>query len=380
VYNRIHKENLDVSGKALNEILILAKDLIKGANFFKYGRRGKPHQRIVWISEKEDTLFWSDPSKKNKNPRFMPFSEITDVLTGHNSTKVLMKNKVPQEFDNVVFSIISNRRTLDLRAPDADTRFRWEKYFKLHLVERKKGLNKMRTSKRGQEKERLSEIWRIDILPHWENHWDYRSSKPKGFDSITGGRNSASSKPNSSEKKGIMSFLFKSNNKKTSPAKDTASKHLVLDDREDSDTELKLICKNKSLLLVTLWKKGIPDWLRKILWTISMGNQLEVTQSLYEILRIQARNFKTNPTVDFSDISKSLRKMNAEVNSERLAYLLKGFEEKSEEKKISIANVLEAFIFYRPDVGFVKVSFSEEVNFVGYELSCGSVAALLQRV
>lgn len=306
----------------------------------------------------------------------MPFSEITDVLVGYNSTKVLTKNKVPQEFDNMVFSIISSRRTLDLRASDAETRFKWEKYFKLQLVERKKSLNRTTNSKRNIEKEKLSEIWKVDILPHWENHWDYKSSKPKGFESMSGSRNSASNKPQK-EKKGLMSMFFKGK-QKTTPVKDTASKHLVLEDREDSDGELKLICKNKSLLLVTLWKRGIPDWLRKILWTISIGNQLEITQSLYEILRIQAKNFKLHPQLEFHEVAKSLKKMNTEVES--LTHMFRGFEEKADEKKQSVVNILEAFIFYRPDVGFVKVILTYLITSLGNELFSRCPSYVLLRI
>jgi hypothetical protein len=37
--------------------------LIKGDNFMKYGRKGKPHQRKVWISENEDRICWRSTSK-----------------------------------------------------------------------------------------------------------------------------------------------------------------------------------------------------------------------------------------------------------------------------------------------------------------------------
>ena len=39
------------------------------------------------------------------------------------------------------------------------------------------------------------------------------------------------------------------------------------------------------MLLVILWKLGIPDWARKTLWTLAIGNSLEITESLYDILK-----------------------------------------------------------------------------------------------
>ena len=39
------------------------------------------------------------------------------------------------------------------------------------------------------------------------------------------------------------------------------------------------------MLLVILWKLGIPSWARKTLWTLSIGNRLEVTELLYQHLK-----------------------------------------------------------------------------------------------
>ena len=49
-----------------------------------------------------------------------------------------------------------------------------------------------------------------------------------------------------------------------------------IDEEVDTDEEIKNLCRNRSLLLVILWKKGIPPWIRKTLWPIVIGNRLEV--------------------------------------------------------------------------------------------------------
>ena len=41
-----------------------------------------------------------------------------------------------------------------------------------------------------------------------------------------------------------------------------------------------------------LWKLGIPDWARKTLWPITVGNRLEFTESLYSIHLTQVANSK----------------------------------------------------------------------------------------
>ncbi len=81
-----------------------------GARFTKYGRKGKGHDRKVCISPKEDAILWYSLTNKNDKPRTMPFAEIRDVLSGHNTTEILVKNKVPSEFDKLIISIISKHR------------------------------------------------------------------------------------------------------------------------------------------------------------------------------------------------------------------------------------------------------------------------------
>lgn len=41
---------------------------------------------------------------------------------------------------------------------------------------------------------------------------------------------------------------------------------------------------DKSLLLISLWKIGMPPWVRKTIWPLTIGNRLEITQNLYNIL------------------------------------------------------------------------------------------------
>lgn len=43
--------------------------------------------------------------------------------------------------------------------------------------------------------------------------------------------------------------------------------------------------KNKSLLLMILWKLGIPDFVRKTIWPIIIGNRLELSEQLFKILK-----------------------------------------------------------------------------------------------
>ena len=52
------------------------------------------------------------------------------------------------------------------------------------------------------------------------------------------------------------------------------------EEEDEDESEVDLMIKNKDLMLIGLWKKGIPHWLRRTLWPIAIGNQLEVILSL----------------------------------------------------------------------------------------------------
>ena len=106
--------------------------------FLKYGRRGKPHNRFVWWSN--DALVWCKKDSNGKMTRQRRIElervsssskinllQITDVAVGANATEVLNKNKVPLDLDDLLFSIISEERSLDLQAKDKETRNMWVK-------------------------------------------------------------------------------------------------------------------------------------------------------------------------------------------------------------------------------------------------------------
>lgn len=56
-------------------------------------------------------------------------SDIEDVRTGIKGSPVLKRFELPKELDNLVLSVITRHRSLDLKANDTATRNRWVKYF-----------------------------------------------------------------------------------------------------------------------------------------------------------------------------------------------------------------------------------------------------------
>jgi hypothetical protein len=109
----------------------------------KYGRYGTPHIRFVYISQDEKYLVWCVKTfeigqqqmgesvmlgVESKVKRIL-LRDIVDVRTGISGSPVLKKYQLPKEVDNLVLSVITRSRSLDLKANDSATRNRWVKYF-----------------------------------------------------------------------------------------------------------------------------------------------------------------------------------------------------------------------------------------------------------
>lgn len=94
---------------------------MNGATFIKYGKKGAPKARHVFLHEK--FLCWRDPKdmrmpdlkSKRKIKRMIELSKITEILHGR-TTKQFAKYKNEKK-DVLSFSLVSEERSLDLEAP-----------------------------------------------------------------------------------------------------------------------------------------------------------------------------------------------------------------------------------------------------------------------
>mmetsp|Transcript_39488 Transcript_39488/g.37953 ORF Transcript_39488/g.37953 Transcript_39488/m.37953 type:complete len:183 (-) Transcript_39488:312-860(-) len=88
----------------------------EGTKFLKYGRRGKPHFKQVYITEDQSRLFWGEiKNGMKKKMKWLWLKEVQEVLVGSDHTKVMKKQKIPPDFDNQCLSIITAKRSLNLR-------------------------------------------------------------------------------------------------------------------------------------------------------------------------------------------------------------------------------------------------------------------------
>ena len=191
IYNRISFGDLQQNLQS-NQADKIQSELFNGNNFLKYCRTGQPKQRRVFLNEVKSRICWCKFNGQNNNVyeerRSLLVDEIVDIILGCNSTDVMIKNNVPVEFDLMCFSIKTKERTLDLKAASIEIRVKWIKYIKYRLNMQQFLCNQVLDTQmvennfdglRSQNKtcsitkKYLDEIWKVDIFPYWEKHWDY---------------------------------------------------------------------------------------------------------------------------------------------------------------------------------------------------------------
>lgn len=187
IYERIRAFN---NVETTRETIKLSTNVLQqGETFLKFGRSGKPHKRFVYSSDDEQNIFWcklSEGNNRRSRIRQIKCEDIIDIRVGCNTTTILKHYKIPIEFDDLVFSIVTKMRSLDLQATNTETRNRWVKFLKIMLQENeaKQKENKNNNSSDLNErkmkiKSDLEEIWENDIMTNFSQHWDYQNHCPK---------------------------------------------------------------------------------------------------------------------------------------------------------------------------------------------------------
>lgn len=111
--------------------------MIKGDIFLKAcWSSTKFVQRKVFLSEDESKILWVKDPPEGDAPRSIDIKDITDITLGLGSS-VMQKNKVPEEFDSLCFTITTPQRTLDLKARTTKERGKWINYLRAILVQRR---------------------------------------------------------------------------------------------------------------------------------------------------------------------------------------------------------------------------------------------------
>ena len=97
--------------------------LSDGGTLIKHGRKGQPKEKRIYSSR--GRLYWVAPLFTGKEPRtYIKLNQVKGVLLGR-SSEVLNRKQAKKVPAKVLFSLITDERTLDLQCPDKATRDQW---------------------------------------------------------------------------------------------------------------------------------------------------------------------------------------------------------------------------------------------------------------
>ena len=244
-------------------ILIDFATLNKGGIFVKYGRAGAPKKRLVLISD--NCICWTESDRlagktsQKDRERKIHLDDVIALVIGTHGTPVFRRasSTIPPEAGNRCFSIITEKRSLDLQAPRAVNLKIWLQFFHTLLLAREERIRKQKIVN-IPDNDNNSNKWERIILD-WASHWNC-GARVGAVNSIS----SSSLPPDELATNRIFS-----------------NSGFALDRGQRLETAV-------SEDLVKLWLEGLPNSVRLKLWPIAIGNQLRVTPALIDALKIRA--------------------------------------------------------------------------------------------
>jgi hypothetical protein len=277
------------------EIISMLKN---GEVFTKYGKHGDPHPRMVKLSEDEKRIMWFTLGSCSlfKKTKFIEVSDIKDVYIGVSSSKNFERFKIPPDYDSNCFSITTISRSLDLRKDDENICKKWFHAIRF-LLKRTKSLGELKNKSNLKDfinkKEIVSDIWKTEILPNWHIYRKFVIVKGKGTLNAIDGYGNAN-------------VFFSAQKEVTRKKKEKFWKILIRSSK--SNTEKILDDKDKSEFLF-LWTLGLPQWLRKKIWYLVIGNESGVSENLFN------HHLKLVENVNFEELLKLAGCNNINKNS-----------------------------------------------------------------
>ncbi|TNV86137.1 hypothetical protein FGO68_gene12617 [Halteria grandinella] len=352
---------------------------IQGTVFIKYGRMGKPHKRLVKFNADETQLEWRDPDKATEKTRYIKTEEILRVIIGADHTKVMQRFNIPNEYDNMCFSIITSNRTLDLRYDDPKVIQQWVEKIKIAMTviqHKKESLVseqdvKYQLSQQESYEKVLQTLWKSEILLKWNSFWDptkqhFRTDKDQSNIEL----------PSTKERRAVKNRLLQ-----------------IFDDGESLQNFDMLLGDNFSYFISRIdhiWYEGLPDFARVCIWPMLIQNSLSLTHGIYFSLKdsiaLVHHRYQRN-SMDPPQLNMYLTSINQDINpipfahnnsiiaqeiaveanitfekiSSKVEKWVKQRSDDLEDQGIDqetfkdiLQSILRCFSIYRPDIGFVS--------------------------
>ena len=234
IFTNPNNQNQDLisnNKKQFNDI----KDMLKsGEKFTKYGKKGDPHERFVFLSSDEKNFYWKKEggcsifSKEGK----IPVKELKGCYYGTQQSEIFVRNSVRKDLEPNCFSIVGTNRTLDLRHEKEEITKKWFKAVK-EFIEKSQADEKLKKKTlKSSNTKIITEIWKSAILPGWDRFRPY----------IIGENNI---------------------------------------NKKEINKDIKNSLEQDKRNIQYLWSLGIPEFIRGKIWKILIGNKLSISEILF---------------------------------------------------------------------------------------------------
>ena len=381
-----YQENLESFSQKDKEILT------KPTKFEKLISKSTHHPRVFAITENMEKLTWakdfelgenSELKKIKGNLHNLRIEDIEDVFNGVNNCELISQyvNLFPEERKeaNNFITIKTSYKTICLKANVQEIAISWFKAIKSLVIEHKKrnAKDKIKYEEKSEKLKKLirgkvKEIWGAYILPFWDTYGQYLQYK---IQNKINDINLKNKKEESVSKNGLLeektTFSLKEKSHFVLNVKKKLNEMQQLNDKKINENNNIFLDYNEFFYLYNI---GVPNHLRRNLWTLLIGNPGHITLGLY--------NSYINSIIDI-DFKEAINDYNENQNIEKTLDYLDEFEDNKyiinlividiiEIKELFIAKIktnkilqqvyrmVRVFFLMRPDIAYNKslVTFS----------------------
>ena len=121
------------------------KIMKNGFVFMKYGKFGKPHERIVYINSSDKVIEWKAFNKK-KGKGKIEIDKIVEIKEGRKTSNFLKTKSFDASSDFLAFSIIGKNRGLDLVAENEKMKEKFLNSLKVIREKREEDMNRIKNT------------------------------------------------------------------------------------------------------------------------------------------------------------------------------------------------------------------------------------------
>lgn len=311
------------------------------------GRKTK-HFLILSPDEKNISIIYNKCCKRIEK---LPLEKISSCEIGYSNNFCSKKN-----LENYFTIILSNNKNYEFFNQKEGISKAWVNCIN-YIIQNK--YKKVTSKEVILNKSEISDIWQKEIIPNWPTYRKYLHDK---------------NKQNYFTRKRKANYKTMKNNKGV-------------------EENIEILQDNNEEILY-LWTLGLPTWLRKYLWNIIIGNELEITEILFQgyIKTIYREYSSINNRISKSTVCTSLisnednkYNLGKDVNRDIDLYYKNNEDIIKSEKKTNFKEdvyvIVRSFCFFRLDVLYTKqitelasfIYLNADSYFVAFRILCNLI-------